>query len=100
MLTLIYSYIRAWGLEESDEKIAKRIIESKPYYANCAKGHCVVVNDWMTEEHLLGDEIIVKRTPINKGLPAMKKHVERVRQWLIEEKILPKEYAPKQYYRD
>src|SRR5262249_26488614 len=49
MLTLIYCYIHAWGLEESDEKIAKRIIESKPYYAECAKGHCVVVNDWMTE---------------------------------------------------
>jgi hypothetical protein len=58
------------------------------------------VNDWMTEERLLGDETIVKRTPIKKGLLAMKKHVERVRRWLIEEKILAKEYAPKQYYRD
>jgi hypothetical protein len=53
----------------------------------------------MTEERH-SDETIVERTPINKGLPAMKKHVGRVRQWLIEEKILPKEYAPKQYYRD
>jgi hypothetical protein len=99
MLPLISNYIRVWGLEESDEKIAKRIIESKPYYAKCAKGHRVVVNDWLTEE-LLSDETIVARTPIDKGLPAMKKHVERVRRWLIEEKILPKEYAPKQYYRD
>ena len=89
----------AWGLEESDEKIAKRIIESKPYYARCESGHVAVVNDWMTEERLLRDETIVKRTPINKGLPALKKQVGRVRRWLIEEKILPKEYAPKQYYR-
>jgi len=100
MIILIYCYIRAWGLEESDEKIAKRIIESKPYYVKCASGQDGVVNDWMTEERLLGDETIVKRTPIKKGLLAMKKHVERVRRWLIEEKILPKEYAPKQYYRD
>lgn len=97
MLPLISNYIHVWGLEESDEKIAKRIIESKPYYAKCAKGHCVVVDDWMTEERL-SDETIVARTPINKRLPAMKKHVGRVRQWLIEEKILPKEYAPKPYY--
>jgi hypothetical protein len=100
MIILIYCYIRAWGLEESDEKIAKRIIESKPYYVKCASGQCGVVNDWMTEERFLGDETIVKRTPIKKGLLAMKKHVERVRRWLIEEKILPTEYAPKQYYRD
>ena len=59
-----------------------------------------VVNDWMTEERHLGDITIVKQTPINKGLPAMKKHVERVRQWLIEEKILSEEYAPKKYHRD
>ena len=100
MIILIYCYIRARGLEESDEKIAKRIIESKPYYVKCASGQCGVANDWMTEERFLGDETIVKRTPIKKGLLAMKKHVERVRRWLIEEKILPKEYAPKQYYRD
>jgi hypothetical protein len=97
---LIYFYVRAWGLEESDEKIAKRIVESRPYYVRCASGQRGVVNDWMTEEHLLGDETIVERTPIKKGLLAMKKHVERVRRWLIEEKILPEEYAPKQYYRD
>jgi hypothetical protein len=100
MFYLIYIYIRVWGLDESDEKIAKRIIESKPYYLKCASGECGVVNDWMTAERLLGDETIVKRTPINKGLPAMKRHVARVRQWLIEETILPKEYAPRPYYRD
>jgi hypothetical protein len=99
MLLLIYCYIHGWGLEESDEKIAKRIIGNKPYYAEYAKGQCVVVDDYFTEEGL-SDGIIVKRTLINKGLPAMKKHVERARRWLIEEKILPKEYAPKQYYRD
>jgi len=100
MLPLIYCYICACGLEESDETIAKRIIESKPYYVEFASGESGVVNDWMTEERHLGDLTIVKRTPIEKDLRAMKKHVERVRRWLIEEKILAKEYAPKQYYRD
>jgi hypothetical protein len=100
MLVLIYCYIRACGPNESDEKIAKSIIKSKPYYVKCESGECGVVNDWMTEERHFGDETIVKRTPINKGLPAMKKHVGRVRRWLIEEEILPKEYAPRPYYRD
>jgi hypothetical protein len=100
MIFLIYIYIHAWGLEESDEKIAQRIIKSKPHYVKCASGQCGVVNDWITEENHFGDETIVTRTPIKKGLPTMKKHVERLRRWLIEERVLPKEYAPKQYYRD
>jgi hypothetical protein len=98
MTMLVYASISIWGLVESDEKIAKRIIESKPHYVESASGKSGVVNEWMTEESIVGDEIIIKRTPINKSLPAMKKHVGRVRQWLIEEKILPKEYAPKPYY--
>jgi hypothetical protein len=100
LFVLIYCYIRAWGQRESNEKIARRIFESKPYYVQCESGEVGVVNDWMTEERLLWDETIVKRTPINKGLPALKKQVERVRQWAIEEGILPKVYAPRIYYRD
>jgi hypothetical protein len=99
MYNLIFCYIRSWGQHESDEKIAKRIFESKPHYVQCKSGEFGIVNDWMTEERVLWDETVVKRTPINKGLPALKKQVERIRQWLIDEKILPKEYAPKGYSR-
>lgn len=98
MFVLIFCYIRIWGLHELDEKIAKRIFENKPHYVHFESGNLWVVDDWMTEERILWDKTIVERTPINKGIPTIKKQVERVRRWLIEEKILPKEYAPKTYY--
>jgi hypothetical protein len=41
----------------------------------------------------------VKHTPIKKGLAALKKQVERVRRRAIDDGVLPKEYAPRRYYR-
>jgi hypothetical protein len=65
----------------------------------CESGRSFIVND-LIEELLCRGETIVKRTPINKSFPTMKKQVERVRRLLIEDKLLPKEYAPRPYYRD
>jgi hypothetical protein len=84
LLTLtIISFIRAYGQSESDAKIAKRILQDGSSFS------------FVLDQ----GETIVKRT-ISKNHLAMKKQVERVRRSLIEEKILPKEYAPRQYCRD
>jgi hypothetical protein len=44
----------------------------------CESGRSFIVND-LIEELLCRGETIVKRTPINKSFPTMKKQVERVR---------------------
>jgi hypothetical protein len=95
----IFRYIYLWGQHESDEKIARRFLESKPYYVECESGLFGIANVSTTEECLFWDETIVRRTPINKGLQAIKRQVGRIRRWLIEAEILSKEYAPRPYYR-
>jgi hypothetical protein len=45
-------------------------------------------------------ETIVKRVPFEKGLKALVKQVARTRRQLINQGVLPKEYAPRTYYRD
>jgi hypothetical protein len=99
MTLAIVVFIRFFGLSESDGKIARRILESGASFVQCESGRSFIVND-LIEELLCRGETIVKRTPINKSFPTMKKQVERVRRLLIEDKLLPKEYAPRPYYRD
>ncbi len=99
MTLTILLFIRFYGLNESDGKIAKRILDSGASFVQCKSGSAFVVND-LIEESLCQGETIVKRTPINKNFPTMKKQVERIRRLLIEDKLLPKEWAPKPYYRD
>ena len=41
-----------------------------------------------------------KKRRIRKGLAALKKQVGRIRREMIEEGLLPKDYAPKPYRRD
>jgi hypothetical protein len=99
MTLAIVVFIRFFGLSESDGKIAKRILDSGASFVQCKSGRAFIVND-LIEETLCQGETIVKRTPINKSFSTMKKQVERVRRLLIEDKLLPKEWAPKPYYRD
>jgi hypothetical protein len=100
MTGLIILYIRYLGMDESDAKIAKCIFESKPYFVECESGYFGIVNAIFTEEIMCRDQTILKRTPINKTLPTIKKQVERIRRSLIEDKIFPQEYAPRPYNRD
>jgi hypothetical protein len=95
----IILFIRLLGRFKSDEKIAKLILDGRPSFVQCKSGRSYIVND-LIEELLCRGETIVKRTPINKSLKTMKKQVERIRRLLIEDKLLPKEWAPKAYYRD
>jgi hypothetical protein len=100
-LTLfIYAYIRHWGLNQSDGKIAIHIHESSPYYLQYKSGAVAVANSDYTEEDLSWPEDpIIGRTPIGMSLIAIKKRVERLRRWSIEEGLLPRTYAPRPYYR-
>jgi hypothetical protein len=99
MTLTIVLFIRFFGLFKSDEKLAKLILKSGPSFVRCKSGRSFIVVDQI-EESLCRGETIVQRTPINKSLPAMKKQVGRVRRLLIEDKLLPKEWAPKPYYRE
>jgi hypothetical protein len=85
LINLIRNCIRDGGPNQSDKKIAKRILESKLELD-------VVIFE--------GAEHQNKRTRIGKGLPALEKQVERIRREMIEECSLPKEYAPRPYHRD
>ena len=97
--SFIYVHIRLFGLEESDERIAKRIVESRPEEVWFESGERVIVNEWVTEANTCFGETIVERVPFKKGLKAIAKQVERTRREFIEDGILPKEYAPRKYYR-
>jgi len=94
MFILIFSSIVMWP-DESDEKIAKRIVESTPCCVRYESGAVGVVNDWTTEAR----ETVIERTPMKKSLTAIEKQVGRIRRWAIEEGFLVEEYAHKRYYR-
>jgi hypothetical protein len=98
----ICSYISHCGPKQSDEKIAKRLLKSKPYYVQWESGLILVASDeFQTEmDSILAKDPAAKRTPINIRLPALEKRVERCRRRAIDDGVLPKEYAPKQYCRD
>jgi hypothetical protein len=97
----ICGYISHCGPKQGDGKIAKRLLESKPYYVQWGPGAIVVTSDEFQAEinSVLALYPAVKHTPIKKGLAALKKQVERVRQRAIDDGVLPKEYAPRRYYR-
>lgn len=98
----IRAYISHCGPKQGDEKIAKRLRKSKPYYVQWDSGAIVVASDEFETEinSALVEYPKAKRTPINKGLPALKKQVERVRRQAIEDGLLGREFAPKIYRRD
>jgi hypothetical protein len=92
----ICAYISHCGPKQSDEKIAKRLLKSKPYYVQWKAGLILVGSDeFQGEEHPAA-----KRTPINIGLSALEKRVERVRRRAIDDGVLAKDYSPRRYYRD
>jgi IS30 family transposase len=97
----ICSYISHCGQKQSDEKIAKRLLKSKPYYVQWESGLILVASDeFQTEmDSILAKDPAAKRTPINIRLPALEKRVERCRRRALDDGVLPKEYAPKPYNR-
>ena len=96
-----YAYIRHWGLKETVGKIATRIYQSSPYYLKYKSGAVAVANSEFTEEYMsLVDDPIVDRERIDMKIPAIKKRLDRMRRFALEENILPSEYAPRPYYRD
>jgi hypothetical protein len=96
----IYAYIRHFGLNNTDGEIASRILKSSPHYLHYESGAVAVANSEFTEAYLSSaDDLIVGRKPIDMGLPAIKKRVERVRRWSIKEDLLPREYVPRAYHR-
>jgi hypothetical protein len=98
----ICAYIHYCGPNLSDEKIAKRIFESKPYYVQFGSGEIVVASkEFQVEaDATLAEYPNAVCRPIGKGLVALKRQVGRVRRWAIEEGLLAKEYTPRPYRRD
>jgi hypothetical protein len=105
---IIEGHLRTHG-QESDEKIAKRILARKPCWVRYqsgdlgyAYGYKLSGDDLISVEPYVDGEYtvdaIVEQKPIVKGLESLEKRVQRVRQRLIEDGELPKEFAPKQYY--
>lgn len=94
MLSIVVPVYILKNAHESDEKIARRILESG-YCVLYKRGMFAVVNGDATD-HL--DDPTLERKPIEKSLTAMKKQVERIRREMIEDRLLPKEYSPKTYY--
>jgi hypothetical protein len=86
----ICAHISYCGPKRGDGKIAKRLLESKPYYVQCGSGAIVVASDEFQKEinSVLAEHQAVKRTPITKGLAALKKQVERVRRRAIDDGVL------------
>jgi hypothetical protein len=95
---------------ESDEKIAKRILARKPCWVRYQSGHWGIAygyelsGDDLIDIDVHGDgeyviDMIVEQKPIEKGLKSLKKRLERIRRQMIEEGSLPKEYAPRPWYR-
>jgi hypothetical protein len=98
---LIYAYLFHWGSHQTDAKIAERIFESEPRYLELKSGAIIFANSDFSETYVsLPDDPIVGRRPIDLKLAAIKKRVERIRRWAIEEDELPKAYAPRPYRRD
>jgi hypothetical protein len=89
LINFIRDFIRYCGPNHSDEKIAKRLLKSKPRLD--------------ADVFIVGESgVKIQRKPIriDKGLAALEKQVGRIRREMIEEGALPKEYAPRPYYRD
>lgn len=60
----------------------------------------VVMNNDITDAAMASeDDPIVDRRPIKKSLGAIEKDVQRFRDWAINENQLPKEFAPRIYYK-
>jgi hypothetical protein len=99
MDTLILNSISMWP-GESDEKIAKRIVESSPCRVRYESGAVSIWADWMSDarETTIARETIIKRTPIKMSLSAIKKQVGRIRRWAIAVGLLGEVYAHKRYY--
>lgn len=97
MLSIIVPAYIFESAHESDEKIARRILESKQYYVRYRSGRLGVVNG--NDALARPNDPIVERRPIGKSLTALEKQVERFRRKMIEEGSLPKVYSPKTYYR-
>ena len=98
----IRAYISHCGSKQSDEKIAKRLLESKLYYVHWKSGSILVASDeFQTEmDSVLAEHPAAKRTPINTGLAALEKRVGRIRRQAIEDGLLGREFAPKIYRSD
>jgi hypothetical protein len=97
---IIYAYIFHFGLRRSDGEIARHVFETSPQYLELKSGAVIVANSDYTEEFLrLADDPVVRRKPVVMSLAALKKTVERLRRWSIEEDLLPRTYAPRPYYR-
>jgi hypothetical protein len=98
---LIYGYLLRFGEKNTDRKIACHIFESDPHYLDFESGAVAVANSDLIEEYLrLDDDPIVGRRPIAMSLAAIRKRVERLRRWSIEEDLLPRGHAPRSYRRD
>lgn len=102
LTVFIYVQILHWGLDQTDGKIASRIHKSNPYYVRFESGAVAVANNEFTEAQMgpAEDDPIVGREPIYMQLASMKKQVERLRRWLIEENLLARTYKPRPYHRD
>lgn len=98
----IYVHLLHWGLGQTDGKIASRIHKSNPYFVQFESGAVAVANSEFTEAHMCPaeDDPIVGRKPIDMGLAAIKKRVERVRRTAIDDDLLSKDYKPRSYHRD
>jgi hypothetical protein len=97
----IYGNILHFGKFLVDGKIARLILENNPCYLKFKSGALFMANDLITEETFdTRDDPIVGREPLRISPSALKKRVERVRRWAIEEGSLSKEYAPRLYCRD
>jgi hypothetical protein len=90
---------------ESDEKIAKRILARKLCFVRYQSGAIGIAgNDELDRGDVINAEdgvidIVVEWEQIGKDPKSLKKRVERIRRRMIEDGALPKEYAPRQYYR-
>jgi hypothetical protein len=100
LIMIMYSYILHFGLRKSDGEIARHVFETGPHYLELKSGAVIVSNSDYTEEFLrLADDPVVGRKPVVMSLAAIRKRVERLRRWSIEEGLLPRTYAPRPYYR-
>jgi len=100
LIYFIYGHILHFGRNLTDGKIAKLILASNPYYAHFDSGLIFLMSNVFSESiYDLTDDPIVGREPFNMQFSALKKQVERLRRWAIDELLLSKKYAPRQYYR-
>ena len=100
LIMIMYAYIFHFGLGKSDGEIARHLFETSPHYLKLKSGAVIVANSDYTEEFSrLADDPVVGRKPVVMSLAAIKKKVERLRRWSIEEGLLPRKYAPRPYYR-